>query len=140
MRVKRYAGLHGWAIVVLLLTVGLVAACGATENGLTPLPPIQTQLLVRAPDGPLPLGRPIEVRSRTDATDGVSHVELYAVELPGNRDVLIRSDPAPQPQQKSYTISQEFTPRQAGHYVIKVVGYNRQGQTFTSNFIGFDVQ
>jgi hypothetical protein len=141
MRVKKYMGLQLWAIVIVLIwSAGLVAACRSTQTGASTLPEVQTQLLVRAPDGPLPLNKSIEVRSRTDAAAGVSHVELYAVELPsGDKDVLIRSDPAPF-SQTTFTASQQFTPIVPGHYVIKVVGYNQQGQNSTSNFISFDVR
>ena len=126
----------------LLLLLGfLLTACndlfGADGSGQT----IYTQLLVTAPDHALPQNRAIEVKSRTqDAEYYVSHVELYAVELPlGERDVLIRSDPAPF-QQTTFTVSQPFVPTQPGHYVIKVVGYNKLGQKMESNFLGFDVE
>ena len=140
MIVKEYTGLRLWIVLVLWLSVGLVVGCGSTQTEAKPLPEIQTELLVRAPDAPLPLNKSIEVESRTNAAAGVSHVELYAVELPtGEKEVLIRSDAAPL-QPTTFTTSQEFTPKQAGHYVIKVVGYNRFGQSYTSNFIGFDVE
>ncbi len=136
--VKRYAGMYLGVILVLLLSAGVVAACGSTSAQTAALPEIQTQLLVRAPDGPLPLNKSIDVISRTEATNGVSHVDLY-VTLPSNEEVLVRSDAATF-QQKSFMTSQMFTPKQAGHYVIKVVGYNKQGKSYPSNSIGFDVQ
>jgi hypothetical protein len=138
MIVKRSSGWYLWLAVVLLLGAGLVTACRPTEAETTTLPEIQTQLLVRAPDGPLPLNRSIEVRSRTDASGGVSHVDLY-VTLPTNEEVLVQSDAAAF-QQKSFTASQTFTPKQPGHYIIKVVGYNQQGTPYTSNSIGFEVR
>jgi hypothetical protein len=139
MKVIKYSLQFGIKFILWVSAV-LLVACGATGAETTSLPPIQTQLLVRAPDAPLPLNKEIQVISRTDAAEGVSHVELYAVELPtGEKEVLIRSEAA-QLHPTTFTTSQDFTPRQAGHYVIKVVGYNRLGQSSTSNFIGFDVQ
>jgi hypothetical protein len=138
MMLKRNAGWQLWLVVILLLGAGLITACRSAEIEAEPLPEIQTELLVRAPDGPLPLNKSIEVRSRTDAIDGVSHVDLY-VTLPDNQEVLVRSDAAAF-QQKSFTASQTFTPKQSGHYIIKVVGYNQQGKPYPSNSIGFDVQ
>ena len=127
-------------ILILLLLAGLLSACdfSTDRNGATQL---RTWLLVRPPDTPLLLNQPVTVRSRTeDATNRISHVELYAVELPtGDRNVLIRSDAAPFAQ-TSYTAAQVFVPTQPGHYVIKVVGYNRLGQRAESDYIGFDVQ
>ncbi len=141
MRAKKYFKMSLWLILVLWLSVGLLAACDTAEGEVRQLPEIRTQLLVRAPDGPLPASKSINVRSLTEAEDGVSHVELYAVELPtGQRNVLIRSDPAPSAHQPSFTLAQSFTPLQPGHYVIKVVGYNSLGQRAESDYIGFDVQ
>jgi hypothetical protein len=89
----------------------------------------------------LQVNQPVNVRSRTQDTESrISHIELYAVELPsGEQNVLIRSDPAPF-DQTTYTASQIFIPAQPGHYVIKVVGYNRQGNWAESDYIGFDVR
>ncbi|GAB4435982.1 MAG: hypothetical protein Fur0044_33150 [Anaerolineae bacterium] len=138
MRVKKSTGWRLGFVATLLLSLGLVTACRSAETEAQPLPEIQTELLVRAPDGPLPVNKSIEVRSRTDASAGVSHVDLY-VTLPDNQEVLVRSDAAAF-QQKSFTASQTFTPKQVGHYIIKVVGYNLQGKSYSSNAIGFDVQ
>lgn len=138
MIVKKYTGWRFGLILSLLLSLGVITACQSAATETQPLPEIQTALLVRAPDGPLPLNKSIEVRSRTDASAGVSHVDLY-VTLPDNQEVLVRSDAAAF-QQKSLTASQTFTPKQPGHYIIKVVGYNQQGTPYPSNSIGFDVQ
>ena len=138
MIVKRRIRWHLWLIAVLVIASSLTAACQAAETNAPVLPEIQTQLLVRAPDGSLPLNKSIEVRSRTDADSGVAHVDLY-VTLPSNEEVLVYSDAAAF-QQKSFTASQTFTPRQPGHYVIKVIGYNQLGQNASSNSIGFEVQ
>jgi hypothetical protein len=128
--------------VSLLILCGLMlTACNDLFGTDGPGQTVHTQLLVTAPDRALPQDRPIEVKSRTQDTEYyVSHVELYAVQLPsGETDVLIRSDPAPF-QQTTFTISQPFVPAEPGHYVIKVVGYNKLGQKMESNFLGFDVE
>jgi hypothetical protein len=142
MRAKKYFKMSLWFILLVLwLTTGLMTACTPTEAEVRKLPEIHTQLLVRAPDGPLPTNKSVSVRSLTEAETGVSHVELYAVELPtGQRDVLIRSDPAPSAHPPSFTLAQLFTPLQPGHYVIKVVGYNSLGQAAESDYLGFDIQ
>ena len=127
-------------VLILLLLAGLLSACSFLTNA-DESAALRTWLLVRPPDTPLLLNQPVTVRSRTeDAVNRISHVELYAVELPtGDRNVLIRSDTAPF-DQTSYTAAQVFIPTQPGHYVIKVVGFNRLGQRAESDYIGFDVQ
>ncbi len=128
-----------WGIVALGLILGLLVSCNKATPPPTPQP-LRTWLLVRAPDGPLPLNKPISVKSRTEDAIGVSHVELYAVQLPtGESNVLLNSEAAPFAQ-TSFTASQTFIPTQKGHYVIKVVGYNKQGQSVESEYIGFDVE
>lgn len=129
-------------MATLLLIAGLLmAACDLTGTDTTTSEGIRTWLLVTPPESTLPVNRPLNVRSRTqDSVNFVSHVELYAVQLPsGDTDLLIRSDAAPF-QQTTFTASQVFIPRQPGHYVIKVVGYNKLGNKAESNFIGFDVE
>ena len=129
-----------WVALMLGVCAVLVTACGASSDEAALLPSVHTWLLVKAPESPLPLDKPVNVRSRTEAKEGVSHVELYALELPsGETNVLIRSDAAPF-DQVSFTASQIFIPLQKGHYVIQVVGYNRLGETSKSNIIGFDVE
>ena len=130
-----------WLILTLLLCMSVITACGSSNVEPTPLPGLNTWLLVKAPDQPLPLNKPVNVRSRTeDAQSGVSHVELYALELPsGESNVLIRSDRAPF-DQTTFTASQYFIPKQPGHYVVQVVGFNNKGETAPSNIIGFDVK
>ncbi len=143
MLMKRRFVLQLWSIFILLMIAGLgVTACSSTSEDEIPVPQgLYTQLLVKAPESALPLNKPVEVRSRTqDAQHGVSHVELYAVELPsGEANVLIRSDQAPF-EQTTFTASQAFVPTQKGHYVIKVVGYNKLGDKIESDYIGFDVE
>ena len=140
MRSRIYTSVKMWSVVLLLLAVGLVPACSRNEEP-PPLPEgLHTWLLVGEPGAPLPAGQAIEVLSRSeDFQYGISHVELYGVELPNGRsNVLIRSDAVPFAQ-TGFTASQIFTPRQPGHYVIKVVGYNTIGQSAESEYIGFDV-
>ncbi len=143
MLMKRRFLLQLWPIFILLIIAGLgVTACSSTTEAEIPVPQgLYTQLLVKAPESALPLNEPVEVKSRTrDAQNGVSHVELYAVELPsGETNVLIRSDQAPF-EQTTFTASQVFVPTQKGHYVIKVVGYNKLGDKMESDYIGFDVE
>ena len=130
-----------WMILILSLCMSVITACESSNAQPTPLPGVNTWLLVKAPDQPLPVSKPVNVRSRTeDAQNGVSHVELYALELPsGETNVLIRSDRAPFAQ-TTFTASQFFIPKQPGHYVVQVIGYNNKGETAQSNIIGFDVQ
>ena len=128
---------------IFLVSAGLLTACSSSSAGPTPTPyqGVQTWLLVKAPDNPLPLGQPVTVKSRTeDSRYRVSHAELYAVQWPGGtNELLIRADAAPF-DQTSYTAAQTFTPNQKGHYVIKVVGYNKIGESAESDYIGFDVE
>ena len=100
-----------------------------------------TRLLVRAPDKPLPLNnKPITVNARVqDPNSYISHVELYAVEMPGNTNVLLDSQVAPF-EQTVFTASPSFTPSVPGDYVIKVVGYNKNGDSRESEYIRFTVQ
>jgi hypothetical protein len=130
-----------WIILFLLISIGLLAACGSNQAEPTPYQGVRTWLLVKAPDDPLPANKPVAVKSRTeDSVYKVSHVELYAVQWPGGEEeLLIRSDPAPF-DQTSFTASQTFTPQTPGHYVIKVVGYNKLGENDESDYIGFDVE
>ncbi len=142
MITQKHSSLKLWGVLVLILCLGLVAACnGADQTESTEPQGLRTRLLVRAPDGPLPVNAPVHVKSRSeDAQYGISHVELYAVELPtGESNILLRSDEAPF-DQTVFTLSQEFTPLQTGHYVIKVVGYNTIGNSKESEHISFDVQ
>lgn len=139
MPVRSYGAWRLGSILILLLSLGLLVACNGQEEA-TAGQELSIRLLVRAPDGPLPAGRPLNVRSRSkDGQHGVSHVELYAVEFPtGERDILIRADKAPF-RQTSFTASQVFTPLEPGHYVIKVVSYNNIGHRVESEYISFDV-
>jgi len=127
-------------IGLILLGAAVLTACNNSEPEKPPAG-IRTWLLVKAPDTSLPLDKPVTVRSRTeDGEAGVSHVELYAIELPsGESNVLIRSDRAPF-DQTSFTAAQVFVPQQPGHYVIQVVGYNGRGEKSESNIISFDVE
>ncbi len=129
----------------LCLTLLLIAACNNTgETVPGDLPEIRTQLLVRAPDKPLPPNKTVTVKSMIEAKNGVSHVELYLVKLsePGGAtlldNTLLRSDAAAFGQ-PVFTAAQPFTPLRAGHYVIKVVGYNTQGGKMESESISFEV-
>jgi len=135
-----------WMILMLLWIVSFTAACDFTAPDEAEGDAIHTWLLVRAPDTPLPVGRPITVKSRSEAPlPGISHTELYLVEFrtPDNAlvfsNVLVRADAAPFAQ-TVFTADQVFTPTAAGHYVIKVVGYDRVGRSDESEYIGFSVE
>jgi hypothetical protein len=143
MRVKSFVTSHLWLILMLFLTSGWGVACTSTETEAEAT--IHTWLLVRAPDRPLLVGNPLIVKSRSEAPEvGVSHIELYLVEFrsPDNTNsldnILIRSDAAPF-QQTTFTAEQQFEPEIPGHYVIKVVGYDKLGGTAESEYIGFEV-
>lgn len=131
----------GLCIALILMTACNSAGGTATKD----LPEIRTQLLVRAPDKPLPLNKAITVKSLVEAKSGVSHAELYLVKLSASggttalENTLLRSDAAAFGQ-PVFTAAQPFTPLQTGHYVIKVVGYNTQGGKMESESISFDVQ
>ena len=142
MLAKKYISFSSLIILVILLIISVVLpACNLFREGPPEYSGVQTELLVKPPDKPLPVNQPVEVRSRTEDTRyKISHVELYAAQLPsGQSNVLIRSDPAPSPL-SSFTARQSFTPLEPGHYIIKVVGYNRQGDNVTSDSLGFDVE
>jgi hypothetical protein len=148
MIVEKYFNFSIWAIILVGISLGLITACDTIQNQTKALAEIHTQLLVRAPDNPLPLNKSVNVKSLTEAAGGVSHVELYAVEFPnqpmdpatGQKQLLlIRSDPASF-QPSTFSADQTFTPLQPGHYVIKVIGYNVLGKASESEYIGFDVQ
>ena len=127
-------------ISVVFFSLLLTAGCNTDNSQNEATPGLRTWLLVKAPDNALPTGKPVNVRSRTmDAVNKVSHVELYAIQWPtGQGELLIRSDPAPF-DQTTFTASQIFTPTAPGHYVIKVVGYNKRGDKMESDYLGFDV-
>jgi hypothetical protein len=136
---------RGWTIFVVLMAGLMMTACNLTTTDTAKAQELRTWLLVSPPDTPLPCNKPVNVRSRTqDVENFVSHVELYAVELPaapGNaaeENVLVRADAAPF-QQTTFTASQLFIPKRPGHYVIKVIGYNKLGDRAESDYIGFDV-
>ncbi len=145
MLLRKYISLRLWSIIILLFGLALNVACSSTSNEseVIVLPQgITTKLLADPPNGPLPVGQPIEVPSYSeDAQHGISHVELY-VQLPSAEQEtlsLLRAD-APPAKQTSFAASQVFIPHQSGHYVIKVVGYNRAGENAESKTLGFDVQ
>lgn len=146
MPAKKILQRQVYLLSLLIIIVSLLGACSSGESTPTPVPGVHTWLLVTAPQQPLPVNRPINVRSRTeDAQHQVSHVELYAVEWPrpselsSGAPLLLRSDAAPF-DQTTFTASQVFTPTQSGHYVIKVVGYNKLGAKDESDYLGFEVQ
>lgn len=141
MNFRKYSIFRWGGLFALVMGVGfMVSACSDSAAETPPPAGPRTQFLVRAPDNPLPVNKPVTVRSQTQDVGGVSHVELYAVQTPaGENNLLIRADRVPFAQ-TSFIAAQTFTPLQAGHYVIKVVGYNLAGETAESDFIGFEVE
>lgn len=147
MIVGQPISLRLWSILILVLSIGLLTTCGSSDVvEPTISEEFRTWLLVREPENSLPAGQPVDVRSRSeDARYGISHVELYLVEFQPNdsneviRDLLVRSDATPF-QQTSFTVSQIFTPRQSGRYVIKVKGYNKIGESEETKTLSFVVR
>lgn len=139
---RKYMTSLGYSLLLLGLSLILLAGCD-TQEAETTEEGIHTSLLVRTPDGPLPAGKALTVKSHSeDINNGVSHVELYAVQLPASSErinLLIRSDAAPF-DQTSFTAEQTFIPVQPGDYVIRVVGYNKLGQSDESEYISFRVE
>src|SRR5688572_15733479 len=125
MPTRRWITSLSYSLLILLISLMLLVGCN-TEDAQT-VDTIHTNLLVRAPDGPLPVGKPITVKSQTqDVENGVSHVELYVVKFTPSAseaassgeetNLLVRSDAAPF-DQTSFTAEQTFIPARSGDYV-----------------------
>ena len=132
---------------ILALSFGLTTACSG--NNEAPLPKeFQTRLLVTEPLQPLSVNEMYTVRSRVEAPEsGVSHVELYVVELTATTgeiqaaNILVSSQ-APQPLGVTTTVfnaEQLFIPKQPGEYAIQVMGYDKAGEARPSEFLRFEV-
>ena len=151
MMTLRYATLSIISLLILLLSFGLMTACNSNDQTISQT--FQTTLLATEPQTPLIVNNQYEIRSRTQAPEyAVSHVELYVVEYvpldeaianqPGvapqlpYQDILISSQAAPF-NQTIFTASQSFIPKQPGEYLIKVVGYNKIGQSTESQYLRF---
>lgn len=151
MVVRKPISLRLWGILILVLGIGLLTTCSSSEDAETVATvaiseELTTWLLVGEPATALPVGRTVNVRSRSeDSQHEISHVELYLVEFRPEgsddiiRNLLIRSDAAPF-QQVSFTVLQPFTPKQPGHYIIKVRGYNKIGESTESETLSFVVK
>jgi hypothetical protein len=125
---------------MLVLMTGVLLLTGCMGNKPAVDKTFSTRLLVTSPEQPLPRDKVVTVQSKTqDQVNGVSHVELYAVEMPGDTNVLLNAQAAPF-EQKVFTAAQSFVPVQAGDYVIKVVGYNQVGDRTESAYVKFSVQ
>ena len=148
MVTRKYATLSILSMVILLFSFGLMTACSGNQQ--TVEQKFQTNLLVAEPATSLTAGEQYNIKSRTQApTYGVSHVELYVVEFvplggtPSDvatqlpyQNVLISSQAAPY-NQTIFTADQQFIPRQPGEYLIKVVGYNKIGESSESQYLRF---
>lgn len=129
--------------ILVLFALGIAACDSLAEIGTDPSngsSELRT-FLVEEPRGPIAVNSVVEIQSTTsDPSSRVSHVELYAVQLPsGQENLLLRADPASF-DQTTFTVNQAFVPTQPGYYVIKVVGYNIQGNSAESSSVGFEVQ
>ncbi|MDM8529108.1 hypothetical protein QUF58_12990 [Anaerolineales bacterium HSG24] len=136
----RITGPYISLVVLLLISLGLFMACSPHQEVSEKPPALRTWLLVRAPDKPLPINKAITVQSRTEDSQGVSHVELYAVQLPTGESNLILDSQAAPFNQTTFSAAQTIIPTQRGHYAIKVVGYNKQGEQAESETISFDIE
>lgn len=126
--------------ITLLLLVGVFTACSSEVTGQAIAGGIQVRLLVQPPTNPLPVGSVLNVRSLTESETPISHIELYALQLPSDaQNVLIRAD-APALAQTNFTAMQRFTPQRAGNYVLRITAYNQAGQKAESNPISFTVE
>ncbi|HMQ51057.1 MAG TPA: hypothetical protein PKE64_24550 [Anaerolineae bacterium] len=126
--------------ITLLLLVGVLTACSSEVTGQAIAGGIQVRLLVQPPTNPLPVGSVLNVRSLTESETPISHIELYALQLPSDaQNVLIRAD-APALAQTNFTAMQRFTPQRAGNYVLRITAYNQAGQKAESNPISFTVE
>jgi hypothetical protein len=135
-------------LILVLVSLGLASACSTGGSGTAADEGLKTWMLVRAPDSPLPANRPVTVKSRTrDPNNHLSHVELYAVEIPTTDNpgatqtvnLLIDTQIVPF-EQTTFTANQTFIPAAVGEYVIKVVGYNNNQEKTESEYIRFAVQ
>lgn len=147
MVTRKYATLSILSLLILLLSFGLMTACSGNQQTIEQT--FQTSLLVSEPTTSLTAGEQYDIKSRTQAPNGVSHVELYVVEyvpfggappevipLLPYKDVLISSQAAPY-NQTIFTANQYFIPNQPGEYLIKVVGYDKAGDSRESQFLRF---
>jgi len=145
---KKYISLLFLSIAVLALVgLGLATGCTSSKTAQTDTG-LRTWMLVRAPDAPLPVNQPVVVKSRTrDPNHHLSHVELYAVDIPAadaagsTKTVNLLVDTQFVPfEQTTFTANQTFIPSASGEYLIKVVGYNVNGEKSESEYIRFAVQ
>ena len=131
-----------YAVLVILGIIVLSLGLSCNSGSDTPEKEFETRLLVRAPDQPLPVNKPVKVISRTDDPDNdISRIELVLVYTPHPEDnnLVVGVKPAPDGQ-TVLTAEQLFIPLMAGDYVVKAVGYNKLGEYTVSEAISFTTQ
>ena len=132
-----------YAVLVILglVVLSLGLSCGSSSDTLEK--EFETRLLVRAPDQPLQVNKPVKVISRSDDPNNeISRIELVLVSTPaGDKDLVIGVTPAPDGQ-TVLTAEQVFIPLMPGDYVVKAVGYNKNKQDgpTESEYISFTTQ
>ena len=132
-----------YAVLVILgiVVLSLVLSCSSSE---TPDKEFETRLLVRAPDRPLQINKPVTVISRADDPDNnISRIELVLISTPHSEDenMVVAVTLAPD-EQTVLTAEQVFIPSMPGNYVLKAVGYNKneQDKPTESQTISFTAQ
>lgn len=117
-----------YAVLVILgiVVLSLVLSCSSE----TPDKEFETRLLVRAPDQPLQINKPVTVISRTDDPDNnISRIELVLISTPHSEDKNLVVDVTLAPDEQTVlTAEQVFIPSMPGDYVLKAVGYNKNEQ------------
>ncbi len=127
--------------VLLILGISVLSTILSCSSNNEPEKVFETRLLVRAPDKPLPVNRPVKIISRSDDPNNeISRIELVLVSTPnGEKDLIAGVTPAPDGQ-TILTAEQEIVPLMAGDFVVKAVGYNKLGEQTESEYISFTVQ
>jgi len=127
--------------VLLILGIAVLSVMLSCSSNTEPEKVFETRLLVRAPDQPLPVNRPVKIISRSDDPNNeISRIELVLVSTPnGEKDLIAGVSPAPSGQ-TVLTAEQEIVPLMPGDFVVKAVGYNKLGEQTESEYISFTVQ
>ena len=127
--------------VLLILGIAVLSVLLSCSSNNEPEKVFETRLLVRAPDQPLPVNRPVKIISRSDDPNNeISRIELVLVSTPGGeKDLIAGVTPAPD-DQTVLTAEQEIVPLMPGDFVVKAVGYNKLGEHTESEYVSFTAQ